>query len=131
MEWLAGVEPTGTKPQERVLHSEAARRVKYKDVFYTSARRGEERSAEFSAGQSVYYVFCFYQLETLQIPTTLKLLPKAEFNRSFCNQKSALSNYFQPFVVYLQKTVDGAVDKRIIRRLLRQNGLRDVLDETE
>ena len=30
-----------------------------------------------------------------------------------------------------QKAVDGAVDKRIIRRLLRQNDLREVLDETE
>jgi hypothetical protein len=30
-----------------------------------------------------------------------------------------------------QKAVDGAVDKRIIRRLLRQNDLRGVLNETE
>jgi hypothetical protein len=33
------------------------------------------------------------------------------------------------FVVYLQKAVDGAEDKRIIRRLLRQNGLREVVVE--
>jgi hypothetical protein len=31
--------------------------------------------------------------------------------------------------MYFQKAVDGAVDKRIIRRLLRQNGLRDELVE--
>ena len=31
--------------------------------------------------------------------------------------------------MYLQKAVDGAVDKRIIRRLLRQNDLREVLIE--
>ena len=35
-------EPTGTKLQEQVLHSAAARRVKYMDVFYrvfTACRR--------------------------------------------------------------------------------------------
>jgi hypothetical protein len=31
--------------------------------------------------------------------------------------------------MYFQKAVDGAVDKRIIRRLLRQNDLREVVVE--
>ena len=35
----AVVEPTWTKLQEQVLNSEAARRGKYKDVFYTYLRR--------------------------------------------------------------------------------------------
>jgi len=33
------------------------------------------------------------------------------------------------FVILLQESVDGAVDKRIIRRLLRQSDLREVLVE--
>ena len=76
----AGVEPTWTKPQERVLHSEAARRGKYKDVFYKYSRRGEERSTEFSAGQAVecFYIlsFALTPLETPQIQTILKILNK-------------------------------------------------------
>jgi hypothetical protein len=40
-------EPSWTKLQEHVLNSEAARRVKYMDVFYTSSRRGKERITQF------------------------------------------------------------------------------------
>ena len=65
----AGVEPTGTKPQERVLHSEAARRGKNKDVFYKSSRRGDERNTKFSAGQAVecFYLY-FYLFSSLKLP---------------------------------------------------------------
>ena len=38
----AEAEPTGTKLQEHVLNSEAARRVKYMDVFYKYLRRATE-----------------------------------------------------------------------------------------
>lgn len=66
---------TGTKPQERVLHSEAARRGKYKDVFYKYSRRGAERGSECSAGQDVFaFAFIFWQLETSQVIANLKLL---------------------------------------------------------
>ena len=44
---------------------------------------------------------------------------------------SALSNYFQSFVVYLQKAVDGNFEARIIRRLLRRNGLQIGLFDAE
>jgi len=44
-------------------------------------------------------------------------------------KKSTFSSYFDPIVINFQKAVDGAVDKRIIRRLLRQNGLREVMIE--
>ena len=68
----AGVEPTWIKPQEQVLHSEAARRGKYKDVFYKYSQRGEERNTEFSARQAVS-AFIFKQLESPKILANLKL----------------------------------------------------------
>ena len=37
----AAVELTWTKLQEHVLNSEAARRVKYMDVFYTYSQRAK------------------------------------------------------------------------------------------
>ena len=40
-------------------------------------------------------------------------------------------NEIEWFIIYLQKAVDDAVDKRIIRRLFRQNDLRGMLNETE
>ena len=36
---------TGTKLQEQVLNSEAARRVKYRDVFYKYLRRAVKGSS--------------------------------------------------------------------------------------
>jgi len=63
------------------LHSEAARRGKYKDVFYKYSRRGAERGSECSAGQDVFafafafaFAFIFWQLETSQVIANLKLL---------------------------------------------------------
>ena len=101
------------------------------DALSESIHGAAKREIPNSAQAKLLNAFIFYQLETPQIAANLKLLPKAEFNCSVFNQKSRFSNYFQSFVVYLQKAVDGAVDKRIIRRLLRQNGLREVLNETE